>query len=68
MYCPMASVILVVYNTLSLLTVIQLLPELLSQKYISVPIPQPLHSRVILFLNGTTLSVGWFVITAGSIT
>ena len=66
MYCPIASVVLVVYNTLLLLTVVQLLPELLSQKYFSVPIPQPLHIRVTLFPNGTTLSVGWFVITGGS--
>ena len=38
MYCPIASVVSVVYDVvLSLLTVAQLLPELLSQEYISVP-------------------------------
>ena len=69
MYCPMAIVVLVVYNTLLLLllTVIQLLPELLSQEYFSVPIPQPLHIRVVLFPSGTILSVGWFEINGGSI-
>ena len=39
MYCPIASVVSVVYDIVLLLTVVQLLPELLSQEYASVPRP-----------------------------
>ena len=59
MYCPIASVVSVVNDVvLSLLTVVQLLPELLSQEYVSVPIPSALHVRTILPLRGTTLLFG----------
>ena len=60
MYCPIVSVVSVVYDAvLSLLTVVQLLPELLlSQEYTSVPTPVALHMRVMLLPNGTSLPVG----------
>ena len=49
MYCPIASVASVVYDVvLSLLTVVQLPPELLSQEYTSAPIPLALHMRVMV--------------------
>jgi len=59
-YCPIASLVLVVYDVvLSLLTVVQLLPELLlSQEYTSVPTPLALHMRVMFLPIGTFLSVG----------
>ena len=59
MYCPIASVVLVVYDVvLSLLTVVQLLPELLSQEYTSVPVPIALHVKVILSPIGISPPVG----------
>ena len=59
MYCPIASVVSVVYDVvLSLLTVVQLLPELLSQEYTSDPVPLPLHMRVILCPTGISPPAG----------
>ena len=59
MYCPIASVVSVVYDVvLSLLTVVQLLPEVLSQEYSSVPRPLALHVRITLLLIGTTPPTG----------
>ena len=64
MYCPIASVVSVVYDVvvydvvLSLLTVVQLLPELLSQEYTSVPIPLALHVKMIFPFIGTSTPVG----------
>ena len=59
MYSPLVNVVSVVYDVvLSVLTVVQLLPELLSQEYASVPIPLALHMRVILLLIGTSPPVG----------
>ena len=57
---PIVSDVSVVYDVvLSLLTVVQLLPELLlSQEYTSVPKPLALHMRVILLPLGTPQSVG----------
>ena len=54
MYSPIVSVVLVVYDVvLSLLTVVQLLPELLlSQEYTSVPRPLAPHMRVMFPPNG----------------
>jgi len=60
MYSPIVSVVSVVYDVvLSLLTVVQLLPEiLLSQEYTSVPRPLALHMRVMLLPIGTSSPVG----------
>ena len=60
MYSPIVSVESVVYDVvLSLLTVVQLLPELLlSQEYTSVPRPLALHMRVMFLLIGTSPPVG----------
>ena len=60
MYSPIVSVVLVVYDVvLSLLTVVQRLPELLlSQEYTSVPRPLALHMIVMLLLIGTSPPVG----------
>ena len=60
MYSPIVSVVSVVYDVvLSLLTVGQLLPELLlSQEYTSVPRPLALHMRVMLLPIGISPSVG----------
>ena len=65
MYCPIASVVSVVYDVvLSLLTVVQLLlSDLLSQEYSSVPTPIALHMKVILSPVGTSPPIGWCVIT-----
>ena len=59
MYCPIASVVSVVYDVvLSLLTVVQLLPELLSQEYTSVLVPLALHVRVKSLRNGPSSPIG----------
>ena len=58
MYCPVASVVLVSCDVVLILTVVQLLPELLSQECISVPSPVPLHIRVALVPNGTVALFG----------
>ena len=60
MYCPTTILRLVVYDVvLSLLTVVQLLPELLLfQEYTSVPRPLALHMRVMFLPIGTSLPVG----------
>ena len=59
MYSPIVSVASVVYDVvLSLLTIVQLLPELLSQEYTSVPRPLALHMRVMLLPIGTSPPVG----------
>ena len=60
MYSPLVNVVSVVYDVvLALLIVVQLLPELLlSQAYANVPLPLPLHMRVILPPNGTSPPVG----------
>ena len=59
MYRPIASVVLVVYDVvLSLLTVVQLLLEVLSQEYSSVPRPLALHVRTTLLLIGITPPTG----------
>ena len=64
MYCPIASVVSVVYDVvLSLLTVVQLLIlelplELLSQEYTSIPSPLALQVKVTLSPAGTSLPVG----------
>ena len=64
MYCPIASVVSVVYDVvLSLLTVVQLLPELLSQEYTTVPTLLARHSKEIFPLIGTSLSTGWSMIS-----
>jgi len=56
MHCPIASLALAVYDVvLSLLTVVQLLPELLSQEYTSVSRPLALHVKMILLPIGTLL-------------
>ena len=67
LYCPLVNVVLVVYDVvLPLLTVVQLLPELLlSQKYVS-PRTLALHMRVMFFPIGTTSPVGCSVICGGS--
>ena len=67
MYCPIASVVSVVYDVvLSLLTVVQLLlPELLSQEYSSDPIPVALHVRVTLLPIGILLSCSGECVTEG---
>ena len=52
-YCPIANVVSVSYDVVLALIVIQLLPELLSQEYTSVPSPVPLHIRVALLPIGT---------------
>jgi len=59
-YSPLVNVVLVVYDVvLPVLTVVQLLPELLlSQEYVNVPLPLALHMRVILLLIGTSPPVG----------
>ena len=69
MYSPIVSVISVVYDfVLSLLTVVQLLPELLlSQEYTSVPKPLVLHMRVMFLPIGTSPPAGLFVISGGPI-
>ena len=59
MYCPIASVVSVVYDVmLSLLTVVQLLPELLSQEYTSAPVPLALHMRLIISPSGISPPTG----------
>ena len=60
MYFPIVSVVSVVYDVvLSLLTVVQLLPELLlSQEYTSVPRPLALHMRVVFLSIGTSSPFG----------
>ena len=58
--------LLVVYDgLLALLIVVQLLPELLSQEYISVPAPVALHIRAVVVFNGMVTSVGGLVIDGG---
>ena len=60
MYCPIASVVSVVYDVvLSSLTIVQLLPEIrLSQEYTSVPIPLAPQVRVMLSPIGISPSTG----------
>ena len=59
MYCPIASVVSVVYDVvLSLLTVVQLLPELLSQEYTSIPIPLALQVKMMLSPSGISPPTG----------
>ena len=60
MYSPIVSVVSVVYDiVLSLLTVVQLLLELLlSQEYTSVPRPLALHMRMMLLPIATSPPVG----------
>ena len=59
MYCPIASVVSVVYDVvLSLLTVVQLLPELLSQEYINVPKLLATQNRLILLFIDTSPPTG----------
>ena len=59
MYCPIASVVSVVYDVvLSLLTVVQLLPELLSQEYINVPKLLATQNRLILLFMDTLPPTG----------
>ena len=59
MYCPIASVISVVYDVvLSSLTVVQILPDLLSQEYTSIPIPLALQVRLMLSPTGISLPTG----------
>ena len=60
MYCPMASVLSVVYDfVLPLLTVVQLLlPEFLSQEYTSVPFPVALQVKVTLCPIATRFPTG----------
>ena len=71
MYYPIASVVLVVYDVvLSLLTVVQLLPELLSQEYNRVPRPLALHMRVMLaifmsFFFGMSSPIGCCTTSGG---
>ena len=67
MYCPIASVVSVVYDVLSLPTVVQLLPELLSQEYTIVPIPLALHAKVIVPFTGTLSPTGCSVILGGPV-
>ena len=64
MYCPTVMLLLVVYDAL-LATVVHLLPDLLSQEYISVPSPSALHVTVVVLLNGMTTSLGCVVIDGG---
>ena len=64
MYCPTVMLLLVVYDAL-LATVVHLLPDLLSQEYISVPSPSALHVTVVVLLNGMTTSLGCVVINGG---
>ena len=66
MYCPIASVLSVVYDVvLSLLTVVQLPPESVSQEYTSVPLPLALHVKMIFLFIGTSPLVGWSRIFEG---
>ena len=61
MYCPIASVVSVVYDVvLSLLTIVQLLilELLLSQEYTSIPSPIAPQVKVTLSPAGTSLPVG----------
>ena len=67
MYCPVASVVSVVYDVLSLPTVVQLLPELLSQEYTIVPIPLALHVKVIVPFTGTLSPTGCSRILGGPV-
>ena len=60
--------LLVVYDgLLALLIVVQLLPDLLSQEYISVPAPVASHVRVVVVLNGMVTSVGCLVTDGGPV-
>ena len=67
MYCPIASVVSVVYDVVfSLLTVVQRLPDLLlSQEYTSVPRPLALHVKTTFLFIGTSSPVGWMKIVGG---
>ena len=65
-YCPTAMLLLVVYDgLLALLIVVQLLPDFLSQEYISVPFPVALHVRVVVVPCGIVTSLGCVVIDGG---
>ena len=64
MYCPTATLLLVVYDGL-LPAVVQLPPDLLSQEYISVPFPSALQVKVVVLLNGMLTSLGCVVINGG---
>jgi len=66
-YSPTVRVVSVVYDVvLSLLTAVQLLPEIfLSQECISVPRPLALHIRVVLLPIATSPPLGCFVISGG---
>ena len=66
MYCPIASVVSVVYDVVLLLTVVQLLPELLSQEYTSVPGLLARHARTVLPFIGTSLPTGCSRISGGT--
>ena len=66
MYCPIVSVVSVVYDGL-LATVVHLLRDLSSQEYISVPSPSALHVRVVVFLNGMVTSLGCAMIDGGPV-
>ena len=66
MYCPIASVVSVVYDVELLLTVVQLLPELFSQEYTSIPRPLPRHNRIVLPFIGTTPLTGCSRISGGA--
>ena len=58
--------LLVVYDgLLALLIVVQLLPDFLSQEYISVPLPVALHIRVVVARTGNVTSVRCVVIDGG---
>jgi len=68
MHCPTAMFLLVVYDwLLALLIDVQLLPDLLSQEYISVPRPLPLHVRVVVLCIGTITFLGCVVIVGGPV-
>ena len=63
-YCPTLMFLLVVYDG-PLVMVFQLLPDLLSQEYISFPLPVALHVRVVVVPCGIVTSLGCVVIDGG---
>ena len=68
MYCPIASVVSVVYDVvLSLLTVVQLPSAFLSQEYTSVPKPLAIHNSFVFPCIGTSPPAGWSVISGTSV-
>ena len=59
MYCPIASVLSVVYDVvLSVVTVVQLPSMFLSQEYTRNPSPLALHMSVAFALIGISVSFG----------